>query len=205
MKVKVKTSKRQQQPQLAIETCSIDEVHPHPQNVRLHDDANIASIIKSISEFGQRTPIVVNAKGEILKGNGTFEAMSRMGVASIQIVRVTHLTPEQEIAYSIADNRTSDLSTFDLRGLTRLIQSLFDAGYDVAATGFTEFETAPLFSPEDTPPEEKETSVQIRFTSEQIQVIHNVKRRMGSAAEDMAEFLVNMCKRLAVTKKGMRT
>ena len=82
-----------------------------PANARTGHD--IDAICASLTKFGQRTPIVVNKNTNIiLKGNGTYKAAKQLGWDKIaaSYVNDDNLTATQ---YSIADNRTGDLSVFD--------------------------------------------------------------------------------------------
>jgi len=136
-------------PKLEIEHVALDDIVPHPQNVRLHPEANIQAIIRSLDAFGQRTPIVIGrteheGKPCILKGCGTWEAMKRRGDEFVQVVRVDHLTEAQEVAYAIADNKTSDTSQFDFESLADVMRYLQEEEVDLAVTGFEDFERQPL-------------------------------------------------------------
>ena len=140
---------------LEIERVRIDSLHPDPANVRLHDDRNLSAIRGSLARFGQQKPIVVDASGVIRAGNGTYLAAQALGWESIDVVR-TSLSGLDAAAFAIADNRTSDLSTFDDDGLAKLLRELrtedalegvgFDerkidellAGLDIEGTGLVE-------------------------------------------------------------------
>src|SRR2546425_10353858 len=51
-----------------------------PDNARLHSEENIDAIMKSLAEFGQDQPLVVQRQGMIVrKGNGRLKAARRLG------------------------------------------------------------------------------------------------------------------------------
>ena len=97
---------------MKIETLPLSAVIPDPVNVRLHDGRNLDAIRGSLARFGQQKPIVVDSAGVIRAGNGTYMAAKALGWETIDVVR-TGLEGLDATAFAIADNRTSDLSTFD--------------------------------------------------------------------------------------------
>lgn len=118
---------------MQVEELPIEYLSCDPANARQHDDKNMEAIIASLRRFGQQKPIVVDSSNVIRAGNGTYQAAKQLGWESILVVR-TDLVSADAIAYAIADNRTSDLSTFDddilraqLEGLDDDLQ--FAAGY----------------------------------------------------------------------------
>jgi DNA modification methylase len=108
---------------MKIETLPLTSVIPDPSNVRLHDDRNLDTIRGSLARFGQQKPIVVDSAGVIRAGNGTYLAAKSLGWTTIDVVRTT-LEGLDAAAFAIADNRTSDLSTFDDASLAKLLQEL---------------------------------------------------------------------------------
>lgn len=114
----------------------IDSLTPDAANARRHDEKNIESIVRSLSRFGQRLPIVVQKQGMIVRaGNGRVEAAKRLGWKHLACVVVDEQSVDAT-AYAIADNRTAELATWDDETLASLLQSLpedarLDAGYDL--------------------------------------------------------------------------
>lgn len=133
---------------LKVEVVPINSVKPHPRNVRVHPEENIKAIMKSLETFGMQTPIVVNNQNEILKGNGTHEAMKRLGKSHIQVIR-SNLTLEMAEAYGIVDNKTGDMSHFDTKLLAQVMKDIEGKGIDLEVTGFQTFEREQLFSPQE--------------------------------------------------------
>ena len=109
----------------------IDEVQSHPSNPRKGD---IQGIAESLRVNGQYSPIIVDARnGNILAGNHTWRAAKSLGWDEISVVHVD-VSDEQAKRILLADNRTSDLATYDRPGLISLIETLkpdFDgSGWD---------------------------------------------------------------------------
>jgi hypothetical protein len=108
---------------MTVERVRIDEIRPDPANVRLHSDRNLAAIADSLAAFGQQKPIVVDARGIVVAGNGTREAALSLGWTEIDIVR-TDLEGAAAVAFAIADNRTAELAAWDSDALAKTLASL---------------------------------------------------------------------------------
>lgn len=119
-----------------IETVAIESLSSDPANVRRHPTKNLDAIKGSLARFGQQKPIVVDAKGVIRAGNGTFEAAKALGWTSIQVVR-TDLKGSEATAFAIADNRSGELAEWDEDALVTTLQSLQAEDFELNAVGFT--------------------------------------------------------------------
>jgi ParB-like chromosome segregation protein Spo0J len=130
---------------LKMETISIDDLELDPNNARKHSDKNINAICESLKQFGQRKPIVVNADDVVIAGNGTVEAARKIGLKTLDVVRVPADWSEEKIkAYALADNRTAELASWDAEILLSQLNELNIADWDINALGFKEFELNPL-------------------------------------------------------------
>lgn len=94
-----------------VEQVPISSVTLDPENVRKHPERNIEAIKQSLTAFGQQKPIVVGPDGVCVAGNGTLRAAALLGWETISIVR-SELQGGRAKAYAIADNRTTDLSSW---------------------------------------------------------------------------------------------
>lgn len=124
---------------MKIEKVKCESLRFDPNNARQHSDRNIETIQKSLTQFGQRKPIVV-WKDTVIAGNGTLQAALALGWTDIEITRVPDdWTKDQITAYAVADNRTSDLASWDEEVLLDILADL--DGHDLlAASGFTDQE-----------------------------------------------------------------
>ena len=118
----------------------IDSVKADPQNARLHNEANKKAIKKSIEGFLQRKPIVVNKNTGIIEaGNGLYQEMKDLGATEIAAVFVDD-DDNQAKAFAIMDNRSGELSEWDLPNLKDILQELDSGALDMDLTGFNEDE-----------------------------------------------------------------
>lgn len=115
---------------MSTENVDINSVFPYPMNARQGD---VGLISESLSKNGQFRPIVVNSRdNSILVGNHTWKAAKMLGWKEIA---VTFIDVDDEAAAKIvlADNKTSDLGSYDHVELAEILQTLpaFDGtGYD---------------------------------------------------------------------------
>jgi len=143
---------------MKIERVSCESLTFDPHNVREHDQRNVDAIKASLSRFGQQKPIVVDAEGVVIAGNGTLGAARLLGWDEIDIVR-THLSGAEAVAYAVADNRTAELADWDEAALALVLDQLDSE--QLEATGYTESELEALLDDlepkdgvkEDEPPE----------------------------------------------------
>ena len=120
---------------MKLTTTKITELSLDPSNVRKHGRKNLDAIKASLRKFGQQKPIVVDAKGIVLAGNGTLAAAQELGWEEIEIVR-TQLEGVEATAFAIADNRSAELAEWEDK-LVDVIKSLIAAGVDGDDLGFS--------------------------------------------------------------------
>ena len=101
----------------------IDDMHLDPVNARTgHDVERIAA---SLAQYGQRKPIVVNRseRNKVEAGNGTWQGAKLNGWTHVAAVFVED-DPMTAVGFALADNRTAELSRWDLDVLQRLMSSI---------------------------------------------------------------------------------
>jgi len=128
-----------------IESVPLAELHEDPHNARKHNPRNIETIIRSLRQFGQQKPIVVDAEGTIVAGNGIYRAATALGWPALQVVR-TELAGLDRMAYAIADNRTGDLAGWSDHVLAHQISSLQETGDLLSALNYDDRELEALLS-----------------------------------------------------------
>ena len=113
---------------------NLAELHKTKVNIRRHSDRQIAEYIRSLKMFGQIRPLVVTEDGEILVGNGMFDALTAMGAETCDVFVVEGLNTAQRKKLMLADNKVYELGFTDVDVLDDIIQELngdFDVpGYD---------------------------------------------------------------------------
>lgn len=107
-----------------------------PGNPRRGD---VEAVAESLRRFGQRKPIVVNEDDIIIAGNHTYQAAVLLGWTEMAVVDISDLTPTEQAAYALADNKLSDLAHYDPVALRDAVDAvhLQDAVL-LEAAGFTD-------------------------------------------------------------------
>src|SRR6266446_1930528 len=123
---------------LKIVYCQIDTLKPDPSNPRRHTKKQNRQIADSIEIFDFNVPILTDGERNIVVGHGRFFACRLLGKTEVPTLCLDHLTPEQARAFRIADNRLTEISTWDDRLLAEQLKELSVHGLDfnIEATGF---------------------------------------------------------------------
>jgi site-specific DNA-methyltransferase (adenine-specific) len=98
---------------LKIEYVDINSIKPYKKNAKLHPQEQIEQIKKSIEKFGMDDPIGI-WKDEIVEGHGRLIACKQLGYEEVPIIRLDHLTDEERKAYTLAHNKLTMNSDFDI-------------------------------------------------------------------------------------------
>ena len=107
------TTSLRQTPPLTIDYRALDALALDPTNPRTHSKTQIGQIAKSIRSFGFGVPILVDAKDKVLCGHGRIEAARLIGLESVPVVSLAHLTAAEAKAFQIADNRLTELGRLE--------------------------------------------------------------------------------------------
>lgn len=122
---------------MKLETIKIDALRLDPNNARTHDNANLEAIAGSLTQFGQRKPIVISQDNTVVAGNGTLTAAKSLGWEEIEVVRVPADWDADRIkAFALADNRTAELAAWDQQVMASQLLELQEAGFDIEEFGF---------------------------------------------------------------------
>src|SRR5438093_5969132 len=125
-------------PDASIEYVDVASLRPHPGNPRLHSKKQIRKIAESIRAFGFRMPVVIDASSRLISGHARIEACKLLGIDRVPALRVTDLSEDQLRGLMIADNRLSELSTWDdqLLGENLKILSELELKFDLETLHF---------------------------------------------------------------------
>lgn len=122
---------------LAIKYKDPRKLKPRLKNPRTHTPRQIKQIAASITEFGFISPVLIDARDEIVAGHARITAAISLGMTDVPTVRVDHLSPTQIRAYVIADNRLAENAGWDRELLALELQELsFQPNFDLTVTGF---------------------------------------------------------------------
>ena len=137
-------------PSLQVESIPLDRVLPYAENARTHSPSQVAQIAASIAEFGFVNPVLVDAADVLVAGHGRVMAAKRLGMATVPVIRLAHLTEAQARALRLADNQIALNSGWDEALLATEIARIRDeAGVDLDVLGFSGMELDRLLAAAD--------------------------------------------------------
>jgi ParB-like chromosome segregation protein Spo0J len=125
---------------LAIEYRAIAKLIPYARNARTHSEAQVALIAGSIREYGFTNPILVDGDNGIIAGHGRVLAARTLGMATVPVIELAHLSDSQRRAYILADNRLAEQAGWDQAMLALELGDLQLEGFDLSLTGFEDDE-----------------------------------------------------------------
>ena len=116
---------------MKITVKKLSELHKPAHNIRRHSEKQLTEYIRSIEMFGQVKPLVVAEDGEIIAGNGLYEALLRMGRETCDCYVMVGLTDVQKKKLMMADNKVYELGFTDVDAIEELVKEL-DGDVDVS-------------------------------------------------------------------------
>lgn len=118
---------------MEVKNVSIDSIKPYKNNPR-DNEAGVDAVANSIKEFNWQQPIVVDENNVIIVGHTRYLAAKKLGLKEVPVKVATGLTPEQVKAYRLADNKTGELTDWDMGLLDDELADIADI--DMSDFGF---------------------------------------------------------------------
>jgi len=135
-------AKAKRKPDLKIEPIPLADILPYLNNTKQHPEAQVKQIAASIREFGFNDPIAAHEKRTIVEGHGRYLAAQLLGMETVPVICLDHLSPGQRCAYMIAHNKLRLNSEFDLDAFKAEFEALQESAFDMRLTGFEDSEIA---------------------------------------------------------------
>tara|TARA_R110002072_G_scaffold246432_6_gene405710 strand:- start:3974 stop:5239 length:1266 start_codon:yes stop_codon:yes gene_type:complete len=132
-----------------VEHWSLQRLIPYAKNARTHDDTQVSQIAGSIAEFGFVNPILVGDDNVIIAGHGRLMAAQQLGLDSVPVIVLHHLTESQRRALVIADNKIAENAGWNDELLKLELEELGDLGFDLDVIGFSDEELDELLGADD--------------------------------------------------------
>src|SRR5207237_5149670 len=109
-----------------------------PANPRRHSKKQIRQIGHSLKAFDFIVPVLIDRDDNIIAGHGRVLAGREVGITEVPTLCLDHLTATQARAFMIADNRLTEIATWDDRLLAQQLKDLSLLGLDFSleVTGF---------------------------------------------------------------------
>src|ERR1700738_4308139 len=91
----------------------VDELKLDPANPRVHTKKQVRQLANSIETFDFNVPILIDRDGKVIAGRGRLLACRELGITEVPTLRLDHLSPAQARAFMIADNRLTEIASWD--------------------------------------------------------------------------------------------
>lgn len=118
-----------------IKYQKISDLIPYVNNPRYNDDA-VDAVAQSIDKFGFKVPIIVDRNNEIVAGHTRLKAAQKLGLEEVPTIIADDLDENQVRAFRLADNKVSELSTWNTELLEKELLNVDDI--DMTLFGFDE-------------------------------------------------------------------
>lgn len=132
-----------------IETWPLARLQPYAKNAKQHGADQVTKIAASMAEFGWTVPCLVGEDGELIAGHGRVLAATHLGLTEAPVIVLGHLNEAQRKAYRIADNKLTELGTWDAALLSEELNILLADDFDLSLIGFNDDELQTLLSGDD--------------------------------------------------------
>jgi len=114
---------------------STESVIPYAQNAKKHTPNQVASVARSIEQFGFNQPIAVDPDLCLVAGHGRLLAAKKLGLKSVPAI-ILQIDNERANAYRLADNKLNE-SKWDMDLVLEELKDIKLAGLDIELTGFS--------------------------------------------------------------------
>ena len=106
---------------IKIENMALNQIRAYAKNAKSHPESQIQQIAASIRQFGFNNPILVDENLEIIAGHGRVAAAQVLGLDSVPIIRLAHLSEAQKRAYRLSDNKIAENGGWNLELLQLVV------------------------------------------------------------------------------------
>lgn len=117
---------------LKLKKVKVADLVPAERNCRTHSRVQIAELVRSLKEFGQTRPFVIDEGNVVLVGNGMLAAMQSAGIEIAEAYVVSGWAESKKRKLILADNKCYELGNTDIDTVFSELKALGDDGvFDV--------------------------------------------------------------------------
>lgn len=110
---------------MKILDVNIKDLIPYENNPRNNEEA-VEPVMNSIKEFGFKVPIVIDKDNVIIAGHTRYKASKKLGLEKVPCIITDDLNEEQIRAFRLADNKVSEIATWDFNALNFELENIID-------------------------------------------------------------------------------
>jgi DNA methylase/ParB-like nuclease domain len=121
------------------EQVALANLAPALRRVRSHPSYKRRSLEASIVEYGILNPIAINSNGVIVDGHLRVEIAQSLGLQTVPVIRIEHMSDAELRAYAVAANKMPAVANYDVDALRLEFEEIRAEvpGLDLTITGFT--------------------------------------------------------------------
>lgn len=108
---------------MKVEMRPVAELTPYANNPYSHSSQQMELLKRSIIRFGITQPLVIDPDGQIIIGHARLRAAKELDIKQVPCV-VVDQDSDRIRALRIADNKTQEMSEWDIRALTEELEGL---------------------------------------------------------------------------------
>lgn len=131
---------------MKLQNKKLKDLIPMPDNVRWHPGGQVEEIKRSVEQFGQIRPIVVDDNNHIIIGNGLFIALNEMGWDKADVFVMEGISDADAKRLMLADNKIYELGTIDQELRDKAIRGIKEETGVFDIPGFTDGVLEAMFS-----------------------------------------------------------
>ena len=132
---------------LKIQEIPVEKLKPWEDNPRVNDHA-VDAVAASIRSFGFNIPVLYDQRFTIVAGHTRWKAAAKLGLKKIPAIRI-RLNEKQRRAFSVADNKTAEIASWDFSKLRNVLKTLHAEDIDLNELGYSDTELRILLDPEE--------------------------------------------------------
>ena len=116
---------------MKVENVTLNKLAPYERNPRQHPQSQIDALADLIKRYGFRVPLLIDAQNVIVAGHGRHLAAQQVGLSSVPCIRIGDMNDDEVKAFRIADNRMSEMSSWNESLLALEVQDLFGSSQEL--------------------------------------------------------------------------
>ena len=125
---------------MAVELVAIDAVKPNPRNAKQHPEQQVLLIAENIRKFGVNHPLLIDENNVLIGGHARLAAAELLKLPTMPAIRLSNLSAQEKRAVALADNKLTELGTWDTEMLSLELKELTadtaELTFDYTITGF---------------------------------------------------------------------
>lgn len=116
---------------LHVEYVEIGCLRAGRRKTKQHSARQIKKLAAAINRTGFNVPVMVDDDLSIISGHARVAAAKLVGLATLPIIRMSHLDPEQQRMFAIFDNKIASEGTIDLDAVRLELSEIVIAAPDI--------------------------------------------------------------------------